>query len=69
MNAIIFLIIICYIIVTGIWGSIIESGRNLYASDNKMLAYITIGLLFGWIILPIRVLLGIKEIIEERINR
>ena len=65
MNDIMILILIVYICPTSIYGVITGACHDVYDSD-KALAYSVIGLLFGWLIVPIKLIRGLYKIYKER---
>ena len=61
--------IYAYIVITGACSAIIILTDKYYWSENAKLTYFIIGFLCGWILIPIKFLLGLKEIIESKIRK
>lgn len=72
MNTMTIFIILCYIVASGTIIAITIVGGLAGSSPNKTLAYFVISFLFGWLIIPIMFVLGLKEIYDEwkeRVNQ
>ena len=65
MNTLIICTILCYIVASGTIIAITIVGGLAGSSPNKTLVYFVISFLFGWLIIPIMFVLGLKEIYDE----
>ena len=60
-------ILLLYFTFTSIWGCL-SGAFYPTTSVNKQIVYVILGVLFGWLILPIKFFIGLYEIYEEHKN-
>lgn len=59
--------IIVYFVVTGTITMVLKMiNEPYYTTVNRLCACIFLGLFFGWLIFPIKVIQGLKELWEDR---